>query len=257
MRVNREALARCLRVASFGVISLLHMSERPKTPRSSRAGSSADDARRPRSASRPATDKTVGQRPAAVNLRIGLYFLAVLTAAGTLFVAPALKAAVGRGALAMWWLKIPLLIYGLFAVVFVADRIWQVRRRRYPAGKALYQIAFVVIFSLTLPTALLRAPPEAKNVITNNKRFNNNSLHDPRPEIRRDFAYAMGYQGYSFKRVQILIELLDDSDLVVRDAALRVLSEWSGQPNGQISGIRAWASALSNTSTVSGREKNE
>lgn len=200
-----------------------------------------------------------GRSREAVTLRIGLYVLVALTAVGTLFVAPALRAAVARGAVESWWLKFPLAMYGLFAFVFALDRLWQVRRRRYPAGKALYQLGFVLIFSLTLPSTLLRTTREAKTIAVpqESKIKQYEHLRDSRPSVRRDFAYSLGYQGYSFERVKPLLRLLDDSDPSVGLAALKVLSDWSGQSNGQISGIRAWASALSKTSTKSGREKEK
>jgi len=206
-------------------------------------------------AERPVTRSGPGP---AVTLRIGLYILAALAAGATLFVAPALNAAVTRGALSEFWLKVPLAIYGLFVVVYGVDRFWLVRRRRYPAGKALFQVGFAAIFFLVLPNAIHRTPhSSAENRPTSPKASDYSALEDSRPEVRQNFVFAMGYHGVSKARVDSLVLLLDDPDSGVRAAAAKVLSDWSGKPIEQISGIRVWASALSMTSTKSGRERNE
>ena len=211
----------------------------------------------PKSSPPPRTN-TRSSQPRAVTLRIGLYVLAALAAGGTLFVAPALTAAVGRGALAEMWLRLPLAIYGLFLVVYGVDRFLLVRRRRYPVGKALFQVAFAAIFFLVLPNAIMRVPTTAsvtKNTVKKSSAFK--PLDDDRPEVRLTYVYSLGYQGMTKERVNTLVVLLNDTDMKVRTASEKVLSDWSGKPIGQISGIRAWASALSETSTVSGKEQNE
>ena len=197
-------------------------------------------------------------QPPAVTLRIGLYILAALAAGGTLFVAPALRAAVARGALSEIWLRLPLAIYGLFLLVYGVDRFLLVRRRRYPVGKALFQVAFAAIFFLILPNAIMRVPETgAESSVSQAKSREFNGLEDSRPEVRQAYVYAMGYKGMTKSRVDTLVGLLNDSDSRVRTAAIEVLRDWSGKPNEQISGIQAWASALSKTSTVSGKERNE
>ena|GEM_PF-2384006 len=194
-------------------------------------------------------------RPPAVTLRIGMYVLAALAALATLQLAPALKGAVSRGALQSFWLKVPTLIYVLFVIVYALDRFWLVRRRNYPAGKALFQVGFALIFSLIVPNAVMRAPPEVtvhEEVLDKSGGYN--ALEDPRAEARVNLALALGFEGLSPERVKTLVYLLDDSDERVKLAARRVLSKWSGIPMVQPFGIRAWAATFVKTATTSGKE---
>ena len=194
-------------------------------------------------------------RPPAVTLRIGMYVLAALAALATLQLAPALKGAVSRGALQSFWLKVPTLIYVLFVIVYAVDRFWLVRRRKYPAGKALFQVGFALIFSLIVPNAVMRAPPEV-TVLDDaaDKHSDYRVLEDPRGEVRATVALALGFEGISSERVKTLVHLLDDSDERVKLAARRVLSKWSGLPEGQPASLRAWAETFVKTATTSGKE---
>src|SRR5688572_1271854 len=86
----------------------------------------------------PTSAMPVKPRP----LRIALYILLVLSAAAALFLEPAIAGAVARGAIPPIWLFTALGVYGLFYAVYVVDRLLLVKWRRYPAGKAFFQIAF-------------------------------------------------------------------------------------------------------------------
>src|SRR5260221_10214518 len=95
-----------------------------------------------------ATERSPGSR--AISLRVALYVLAALSAGAALFVEPALDGAVRRGALSGRWLFLPIGVYCAALVAYGVDRAWVVRRRRFPLAKALYQVAFAVIFGLLL-----------------------------------------------------------------------------------------------------------
>ena len=184
-----------------------------------------------------------------------MYVLAALAALATLQLAPALKGAVSRGALQSFWLKVPTLIYVLFVIVYAIDRFWLVRRSKYPAGKALFQVGFALIFSLIVPNAVMRAPPEVTVLERDAARAGTyNAIQDPRPEVRVNLALAAGFEGVSRERVKTLVLLLDDSDERVKIAARRVLSKWSGVPQGQSFGLRAWATNYVKTATTTGEE---
>src|SRR5262245_23404930 len=80
-------------------------------------------------------------------LRIALYVLLVLSASAALFLEDPLSGAVARGAISPLWLFTAIAVYGLFYIVYVIDRLLLVKFRRYPAGKAFFQIAFGLVLA--------------------------------------------------------------------------------------------------------------
>src|SRR5436190_19121795 len=88
------------------------------------------------------SDSALGMPVKPRPLRIALYVLLVSSAAASLFLEPALAGAVARGALSQAWRFTAIGVYGVFYAVYVVDRLLLVKWRRYPAGKAFFQIAF-------------------------------------------------------------------------------------------------------------------
>jgi HEAT repeat protein len=182
----------------------------------------------------------------AVPVRVALYVLAALSAAAALFIEPAVEGAVRRGALAKHWLFLPISIFALFLVAYAVDRVLLVRRRRYPAGRALFQVAFGVVFAAMLLPSTLR---DYQANATSTRPGQGTLLAHPDPEVRATACLAMAFDGPSAEAAGRLIGMLDDPEERVRSAAAAVLGRWSGLPPGELSGIRAWASAISETST--------
>lgn len=172
------------------------------------------------------------------RLRVVLYVLIALSAAATLFVEPAIAGAVQRGAVSARWLFLPLGVFSLFMMVFAADRVWLVRRRRYAAGRAVFQIAFGILFAfLLLPSTLgyYRGRPQPQG---------GRLLRHVDPEIRAAAVYALGFRAPSREAVERLVERLDDESPDVRKAAVAVLGRWSGGAREDAASVRAWASAF-------------
>lgn len=182
-------------------------------------------------------------------LRIVLYVLAALAAAAALFVEPALNGAVRRGALHGRWLFLPIGVFTVFMLAYAVDRALLVRRRRYPVGKAVFQVAFGSLFALMLLPSTIRDYQHHREAQpTGMARL----VRHPDPDVRASAVFAFGYQGRSPARVQEMVPLLNDPDPRVRGAAAQVLSGWSGKDRGDVAGIREWASALSGTSSTAG-----
>lgn len=176
-------------------------------------------------------------------LRIALYVLLVASAISAMFIEPALAGAVQRGAISPLWMFTALGIYGLFFLVYVADRLLLVKFRGYPAGKAFFQIAFGVVLALVLLPSTIRdfaARPTGMNRL----------LAHADPEIRLVAVQSLFVRGPSKENVVSAIERRRDSDVRVRDAAVEVLSRWSGKAKEDTAGIDAWATALSGASTA-------
>ena len=176
-------------------------------------------------------------------LRILLYLLTVAAAAATLFLEPALAGAVQRGALARAWLFTPLGIYGVFFLVYAVDRVMLVRRGHYPAGRAFFQLAFGVVFALLLLPSTIskwneRHPAGVARLAGH-----------PDPAVRLVTVEAMGYRGRTPDRARLLATRLEDGAPEVRDRARAILRVWSGRPEGSVEQLRAWADALTDTST--------
>ncbi len=184
-----------------------------------------------------ATDPIPGVPVNAKPLRIALYVLLALTAVAALFLQPALGGAVKRGALPAFWLFLPMALYTAFLLAYAVDRALLVKRRRYPAGKAFFQIAFGVVFAmLLLPSTIAdfsaRRPEGMRRYL----------LH-PDAQVRVLAVEALGYRGKDAARAHgaLLAERLDDRNERVRRAATAVLSTWSGKKPEDVTGIRAWA----------------
>ena len=185
----------------------------------------------------------------AVPLRIVLYVLAALAAAAALFVEPALNGAVRRGALHGRWLFLPSGIFTVFLLAYAVDRVLLVRRRRYPTGKAVFQVAFGAIFALMLLPSTIRDYQHHREAQPSGI---SRLVRHPDPDVRASATFAFGYQGRSRARAQDLLPLLSDPNAQVRAAAVEVLSGWSGKDPGDVAGIQEWASALSGTSSAAG-----
>lgn len=182
------------------------------------------------------------------SLRIALYVLTVATAAVALFVLPALSGAVQRGALRPHWMFLPLSLFAVFFLLYGLDRWILVRRRRYPAGRAFFQVAFGLIF------ALLLLPTTIREWDTGRPRGVERLLRHPDAEVRRVVVESLGFRGASAPAAKRLLVMLEDEAPQVREATLKVLAEWSGQEIEDVAGIRTWASQLSRTSTGAGAE---
>jgi hypothetical protein len=176
-------------------------------------------------------------------LRIALYVLLVLSAAAALFLEPALAGAIARGAISPLWLFTGIGIYGLFFAVYVVDRLMLVKFRRYPPGRAFFQIAFGSVLALVLLPSTIRdyaARPAGHQRL----------LAHPDPEIRQIAVEALLLRGPTRDNVSHALERRRDRDPRVREAATRVLSRWSGRAEEDTAGIESWATALSATATA-------
>lgn len=180
----------------------------------------------------------------AKPLRVALYVLTVLSAAAALFLEPALAGAVARGAISPLWLFTAIGVYGVFFLAYAVDRWVLVRRRRYPAGKAFFQVAFGLVFGLLLLPSTIgdyASRPPSQGI----ERL----LLHPDPEVRAVAVEALGFRGPSSEHVELLVARLLDRDPRVEESARGVLSRWSGLAPEDTAGIRLWASALSRTAT--------
>jgi hypothetical protein len=181
-------------------------------------------------------------------LRIALYVLLVLSAAAALFLEPALAGAVARGAISPVWMFTAIGVYGVFYVAYVVDRLLLVKFRRYPAGKAFFQITFGLVLALVLLPSTIRdysARPAGIERL----------LAHPDAEVRLVAVEALYMRGATKENAAQALERRKDRDPRVREAATRVLARWSGRREDDTTGIDAWAAALSGTATVAGERR--
>jgi hypothetical protein len=176
--------------------------------------------------------------------------LTVLSAIAALFLEDALAHAVARGAISPHWLFLTIGIYGVFFLAYAIDRLLLVKRRRYPTGKAFFQVAFGLVFGLLLLPSTIRdytaqTPPGAARLLSH-----------PDPEVRAAEVKALGWEGPSPEHIQLLVPKLQDRDPRVERAARQVLGKWSNRSPDDAAGIAAWAAALSGTATVGAPSKS-
>ena len=182
--------------------------------------------------------------PGHATLRALLFVLTLLSAAAALFVEPALAGAVARGAISARWLFLPIGIYGVFLAAYAFDRAWLVRDRRYPSGKAFFQVAFGVIFaSLLLPETI--QDYKAQSVPRPDRLL----VHKD-PSVREAAVLALGFDGLARPRLDLVMARLDDDNPNVQAAALRVLRTWSGEPEADASRLRTWAKTARTATTT-------
>lgn len=194
--------------------------------------------------SQPSPIRDAGVPSHVKPLRIVLYVLTLVTAAAALFLEPALQGAVQRGALAPIWLFTPVGIYGVFFLVYAVDRAMLVRRSQYPAGRALFQVVFGIVFGLLLlPSTLGTWNSEAPEGPARLMAHRN-------PQIRLVTVEALGFRGRSPARAQLLSQRLADTNADVRGRAAEILSSWSGKSLTDLEGMTEWSTSLSRTSTT-------
>lgn len=113
----------------------------------------------PRSApaytARPKSSVLNRQDPASFPgqlVRLGTYSMLLLSAAVTVLSGDHLWAASREGSIPVWAPLIPPAAFTAFVAIYTCDRWLLVRRRAYPLGRALFQVAFAVVFlTLLLP----------------------------------------------------------------------------------------------------------
>jgi hypothetical protein len=94
-------------------------------------------------------------------LRVCVYGMLMVSAAVTVLFGDHLWSAWREGTLAVWAPLTPPLAFTAFVVVYTIDRFLLVRRQHYPVSRALFQVAFGLVFlTLLLPQQAqeLRAP---------------------------------------------------------------------------------------------------
>ena len=153
-------------------------------------------------------------------MRLGLYITLAMSALITFVGLPALQTRVRAGQLGPGWLLVPSIAFGVALAVYLVDRIYLIRYRHYSPGRALFQVAFGLIFMFLLfPSSLA----EYRQVIQ--QRPARNSLialmqhRDPRV---RSLAFEMAmYRDEPQRFVLPLAQgLLDKNPQVARRAQL-------------------------------------
>jgi hypothetical protein len=90
-------------------------------------------------------------------IRILLYAVLVVSAGASFLLGDRLWHAAQVGTLPRWAALAPACAFTLFVVIYTIDRLLLVTRRRYPTGRAFFQIAFAVLFlGLLWPTEVSR-----------------------------------------------------------------------------------------------------
>ena len=86
----------------------------------------------------------------ARTIRIVVYTLLLLSTGTTFIFGNRLWFAASTGTLPLWGAALPPLCFVAFVVVYSIDRWLLVQKQQYPAGRALFQIAFALVFLTAL-----------------------------------------------------------------------------------------------------------
>ncbi|MGI5860677.1 MAG: HEAT repeat domain-containing protein [Myxococcales bacterium] len=172
--------------------------------------------------------------PRTPLLALVLYAMLALAAAG------ALLASTHPGVLPQGVRLGATIAFGAFVVLFAVYRFGLVRARRYPAGKAFFQVGVGVLFLMLLlpgvagrPEALRIRPLEAL-------------LVDADPSVRALACEVARFRGDGRRFAKELADRLEDPAPAVREEALRSLEALAGSNIGGAGADaserwRAWA----------------
>jgi hypothetical protein len=182
--------------------------------------------------------------PFARTVRMLLYVLLLAAAALTFSGIPAVERAVREGRQPPTTLIIAPAIFALFIGAFAVYRFALVRARRYPAGRAFFQIGLMLlVLTLVLPGSLGRYHSATAVGPVQLNRW----LSAPEPDARAMAAELARHRDRAEVEplVPHLIELLDDPSSEVRRQALASLEAFAGgdkggEGEGSAARWRAW-----------------
>src|SRR5882672_1964352 len=129
-------------------------------------------------------------------LRVLWYVATAIAAGASLFVEPALAAAGSRGAVPPVWMFVPI---GIFCLLFGGDAVdrWRrVRLGRYPAGPALLQTLFGLVFASVLLSSTI------SDYRAQRPQGIDRLLDHPDSEVRADAIYALGFRDPNADRAR-------------------------------------------------------
>ncbi|MFH1812455.1 MAG: hypothetical protein ABIJ09_27225 [Pseudomonadota bacterium] len=164
---------------------------------------------------------------ASMMLRVVLYFALALSAFVTMAGLPAIQRRVEAGQWHALWLIAPAVCFGLFLVIYIADRVWLLRHRNYPSGRALFQVVFGVVFVLLLLPSSIR---EYRSVLQ--RRPPRQSLYalmlhsDAR--VRSAACELSAHRPEAERYLDALSQRLVDPSSEVREAAQVALEQITG-----------------------------
>jgi hypothetical protein len=162
-----------------------------------------------------------------------LWALLLVTAAVTLFGLPALQRAVAAGRLPRAALAAPPVLLAIFIAGYAGYRFLLVRAGRYPAGKALVQVAVmalvlaIVVRVALVPAEIAAPPPGAAAALAR-------SLASADPDVRALGAELARHRPRAEAMAQVprLVELLEDASPAVRREAHATLVALAGRDAG-------------------------
>jgi len=173
-------------------------------------------------------EKSTVARGAGVPLRVALYVALAASALLTMAGLPALQQRVEAGTIQPLWLLAPSCGFGLFLAVYVADRIWLMRFRKYPSGRALFQILLGIVFLMLLLPSSIR---EYRSIIKSRPARDSLSalVRHKEPRVRAIACELTSYRKEARHHLPALGHALTDRDTHVREAARTALQRITGQ----------------------------
>ena len=167
-------------------------------------------------------------------LRSLLFVLLAGSALAAIGLEPLLVRRVSQGALPASALFAPVAVYAAFLLVYAVDRWLLVQRRRYPSGRAFFQVVVAAFFGLLLLPSTLHEWAESRPAKPSLAKH-------PEARVRAAYVEALGFRGPAVDRVTAVRAALDDPDPRVAEAARRVLAAWASLEARDVDALRAWA----------------
>ncbi|BDG07787.1 HEAT repeat domain-containing protein [Anaeromyxobacter paludicola] len=163
--------------------------------------------------------------------RLPLYLILLAAVGVALFGGPSLERAVREGAIGSWVLVLAPALVATFIVGFAVYRFALVSAGRYHAGKAMVQVALMVlVFTFVLPTSLERYRTVGTAHPVDLSRY----LRAPDPDARAMAAELTRHRSRedALSYVPRLVGLLGDPSPEVRRQAHASLASLAGEDAG-------------------------
>jgi hypothetical protein len=174
--------------------------------------------------------QTVSAQPDLVQasrLRVLLYVALVCSAMTAFFGIEEIQAGVLQGTLKPEWRLAPAAVFSVALALYAVDRVLLVRQRRYPSGRAFFQVAFgLALLTLLLPGGLRDYQRGRQTAVAEDPVLQLMTHADPR--VRALAAEVAGARSVGTPYLKSLAAMLHDPQTLVRDAAREALERHTG-----------------------------
>jgi hypothetical protein len=159
------------------------------------------------------------------GIRIAVYVMLVASAGTAFLIGDSLWAAARHGDVPLWAPLAPAVLFTLFVVVYTVDRWLLVTRRRYPLGRAFFQVAFALVFLSLLWPSQAASWREARTAQLEQGDYALRLLDHSDPSVRAAACELLGLRGQATAEERIHELAIGDEARLVRERCTAALED--------------------------------